>query len=137
MDRATINAGIRWDWFMSGVDPEALPAGTFNPATSYDKCPDGKNNLNANWSDASPTGRTSTLASASCTICSGTARRRSGERRALRERCRPRRRQHHRQRPSEETVGLMDVRPWRDLDGNGSPFDASGRCRWANCRHRR
>ena len=29
------------------VDPETLPASTFNQAVTYDKCPDGKNNLNA------------------------------------------------------------------------------------------
>jgi hypothetical protein len=61
INRATINAGIRWDWFMSSVDPESLPAGSFNQATTYDKCPDGKNNLNANcvgrvtnWKDINP-----------------------------------------------------------------------------------
>ncbi|HEY7284546.1 MAG TPA: carboxypeptidase regulatory-like domain-containing protein, partial [Vicinamibacterales bacterium] len=59
--RATINAGLRWDWFISAVDPETLPAGTFNPSVSYSECPDGKNNLNANcvgqvvnWKDLNP-----------------------------------------------------------------------------------
>ena len=59
--RATINAGVRWDWFISATDPESLPAGTFNPAVTYGDCSDGHNNLNAgctgrvtNWKDFSP-----------------------------------------------------------------------------------
>src|ERR1044071_6392219 len=61
LKRATINAGLRWDWFISGVAPSSLPAGTFNAATSYGKCADGKNDLNANcvgdvtnWKDINP-----------------------------------------------------------------------------------
>ena len=59
--RATINAGLRWDWFISAVDPESLPASTWNAAVDYKECPDGKNNLAqncvgrvANWKDLSP-----------------------------------------------------------------------------------
>jgi len=127
INRATINAGIRWDWFMSSVDPESLPAGSFNQATNYDKCPDGKNNLNANcvgrvtnWKDINPriglsydlfgTGRTAIKASAARYVNGvGLA---GG---SITDNNNP-----------ETTVGLQDVRPWRDLDNNGSPFDGAG-----------
>src|SRR5256885_10919755 len=48
ISRATINAGLRWDWFISSVDPETLPAGSFNQAVSYDTRPDGRNKPKAN-----------------------------------------------------------------------------------------
>jgi len=128
INRATINAGLRWDWFISAVDPETLPAGRFNAAQSFPACPDGKNNLAAgcvgrvvNWKDIDPrvgisydvfgTGRTAVkfsfaryvngvgLAGASTTDNSN----------------------------PENTIGLSDTRSWPvDLDGNGSPFDANG-----------
>jgi hypothetical protein len=127
INRATINAGLRWDWFMSGVDPESLPAGSFNQAVTYDRCPDGKNNLNANcvgqvtnWKDINPriglsydlfgTGRTAIKASVARYVNGvGLA---GG---SITDNNNP-----------ETTVGLLDARPWRDLDGNGSPFDGAG-----------
>ena len=33
--RATVNAGVRWDWFISATDPETLPASTWNSAVSF------------------------------------------------------------------------------------------------------
>ena len=127
INRATINAGLRWDWFISATDPESLPAGTFNSATSYAACPDGQNNLNANctgrvtnWKDLNPrfgisydlfgNGRTAVKASVARYVNGvGLA---GG---SITDNNNP-----------ETTVGLMDVRPWRDLDGNGTPFDANG-----------
>ncbi len=32
--RATVNAGFRWDWFISATDPETLPASTWNSAVT-------------------------------------------------------------------------------------------------------
>ena len=125
--RATINAAVRWDWFISATDPETLPAGTFNQAVTYSECSDGKNNLNqgctgrvANWKDVSPRiglaydlfgdGRTA--------IKFGIARYVNGVGLAagsITDNNNP-----------ETTVGLTDVRAWRDLDGNGSPFTSGG-----------
>ena len=51
-----------------------------------------------------------------------------GERRAVRERRRPRGRQHHRQQqPARRPSASPTCAPWRDLDGNGSPFDIGRR----------
>jgi hypothetical protein len=125
--RATVNAGLRWDWFISSVDPETLPAGTFNQAVSYSTCPDGKNNLNANcvgqvanWKDLNPrvgiaydlfgNGKTAIKASVAryvngVGLAAGSTTDNNNP---------------------ETTVGLSDTRAWRDLDNNGSPFDAAG-----------
>jgi hypothetical protein len=61
INRATINIGARWDWFITAVDPESLPAGTFNAAQDFPACSDGKNNLAQgcvgrvlNWKDIDP-----------------------------------------------------------------------------------
>lgn len=125
--RATINAGIRWDWFISSVDPETLPAGTFNSAVSYANCSDGKNNLNANcvgqvtnWKDINPrlgvaydvfgNGRTAVRASVARYVNGvGLA---GG---SITDNNNP-----------EITAVPSDTRAWKDLDGNGSPFDAAG-----------
>jgi hypothetical protein len=125
--RATINAGLRWDWFISATDPETLPAGTFNSAVSYSECSDGKNNLNqgctgrvANWKDLSPRvgvsfdvfgdGKTAIKVSAARFVNGvGLA---AG---SITDNNNP-----------ETTVGLFDTRAWRDLDNNGSPFTSSG-----------
>jgi hypothetical protein len=125
--RATINAGLRWDWFISATDPESLPAGTFNQAVQYTECADGMNNLSqgctgrvTNWKDISPrvglafdvfgNGKTAVKASVARYVAGiGLA---AG---SLTDNNNP-----------ETTVGLTDVRAWRDLDGNGSPFDAAG-----------
>jgi hypothetical protein len=122
--RATINAGLRYDQFVGATLPETLPAGTFNPAITFSDCPDGKNNLNAgctgtvqNWKDISPRvgvafdlfgdGKTAVKASV--------ARYVAGQAIATADANNP-----------ETTVGTSDTRAWKDLDGNGSPFDSSG-----------
>ncbi len=125
--RATINAGVRWDWFISETRPETLPAGTFNQAVQYNKCSDGLNNLNqgctgrvTNWKDVSPrvgvaldvfgTGKTAIKASVARYVNGvGLA---AG---SITDNSNP-----------ETTVGLSDTRAWRDLDNNGSPFDTAG-----------
>jgi hypothetical protein len=125
--RATINAAVRWDWFISATDPETLPASTWNSAVTYSECSDGRNNLNAgctgrvaNWKDINPRvgiaydlfgdGRTALKAS--------WARYMNGVGLAagsITDNNNP-----------EITVGTTDTRAWRDLDGNGSPFTSAG-----------
>ena len=123
--RATINAGLRFDQFVGATDPETQPAGTFNSAISYANCSDGKNNLNAgctgtvqNWKDMSPrvgiafdvfgNGKTAVKASV--------ARYVAGQAIATADAANP-----------ETTAILTDTRAWKDLDGNGSPFDSNGK----------
>jgi hypothetical protein len=127
INRATINAGLRWDWFISATDPETLPAGTFNQAVTYPQCPDGKNNLNANctgrvtnWKDLNPRFGISydLFGNGKTAIKASVARYVNGVGLAagsITDNNNP-----------ETTVGLSDTRAWRDLDGNGSPFDAAG-----------
>ena len=125
--RATINAGVRWDWFISSTDPESLPAGTFNPAVTFSACDGGRNDLNqgctgrvANWQDISPrvgvafdvfgNGKTAVKASVARYVNGvGLA---AG---SITDNNTP-----------ETTAGRTDTRAWRDLDGNGSPFGAGG-----------
>jgi hypothetical protein len=125
--RATINAGLRWDWFISRTDPETLPAGSFNQSVTYSQCPDGKNNLNqncvgqvANWKDLNPRvgvaydlfGNGKTAIKASVARFVNGVGLSAG---SITDNNNP-----------ETTVGVSDVRAWTDLDKNGSPFDAAG-----------
>jgi hypothetical protein len=125
--RATITGGLRWDWFISETRPETLPASAWNPAVSFDACADGLNNQAQgctgqvlNWKDLSPRvgvafdlfgdGKTAVKASV--------ARYVNGVGLAANS-------QTDNANP-EVSIGQTDTRAWRDLDGNGSPFDASG-----------
>ena len=125
--RATINAGLRWDWFVTEVLPETLPASRWNPAVTYSACADGINNLNQgcvgevlNWKDLSPrfgiafdvfgNGRTAVKASVARYVNGVGLAALSATDNAN----------------PEITIGATDTRAWRDLDGNGSPFDANG-----------
>jgi hypothetical protein len=122
--RATINAGLRYDQFVGATLPETLPAGTFNSAVTYSNCPDGKNNLNAgctgtvqNWKDISPRVGVAfdVFGDGKTAIKASVARYVNGQAIATADANNP-----------ETTVGLTDTRAWKDLDGNGSPFDSSG-----------
>ena len=90
-------------------------------------CPDGKNNLNANcvgrvtnWKDLNPrfgisydlSGNGKTAVKASIARYVNGVGLAAG---SITDNNNP-----------ETTVGLLDARPWRDVDGNGSPFDADG-----------
>ena len=124
VSRATINAGIRFDQFVGATLPETLPAGTFNAAATFSDCPDGKNNLNAgctgrvqNWKDFSPRVGIAfdVFGNGKTAIKASVARYVAGQNIATADANNP-----------ENTVGLTDTRAWRDLDGNGSPFNSAG-----------
>ena len=127
--RATINAGPA----LGLVHQRDRPGERCRPAPStrratYAECPDGKNNLDArlrrdgsqNWKDITPrvgvaydlfgNGRTALKAASRATSTAAA-----------------RGRQHHRQQqPGDDGRPDGHARRGRDLDGNGSPFDAAG-----------
>ena len=124
ISRATINAGVRFDYFVGATQTETLPAGIFNPSVTFADCPDGVNNLNQGctgtvqkWKDISPrlgvafdvfgNGKTAVKASV--------ARYVAGQQIATAD-----------ANNAENTVGLTDTRAWADLDKNGSPFNSAG-----------
>jgi hypothetical protein len=127
ISRATINAGLRYDWFQTATLPESLPSSRWNAATAFADCSDGINNLNqgctgrvANWKDLNPrvgvsfdvfgTGKTAVKASVARYVAGvGLA---AG---SITDNANP-----------ETSIGLTDTRAWRDLDGNGFPFDSAG-----------
>jgi Carboxypeptidase regulatory-like domain len=127
INRATINAGLRYDWFQTATRPESLPASTWNAAMQFADCSDGINNLNqgctgrvANWKDVNPrvgvsfdlfgNGKTALKASVARYVAGvGLAAN------SITDNANP-----------ETTIGITDTRAWRDLDGNGSPFDTAG-----------
>jgi len=124
--RATVNAGLRWDWFIGSTLPETLPANPLNgnqPIT-FNTCPDGKNNLAAgcvgtveNWKDLNPRLGVAydVFGNGKTAVKTSIARYVNGQMIALADSANP-----------EVTVGNTDTRAWRDLDGNGLPFDANG-----------
>jgi hypothetical protein len=130
IQRATINAGIRYDQFIGSTLPESLVASRWNSAVSYGDCPGGVNDLNGtsnggvpctgrvqNWKDISPrlglaydlfgNGRTAVKVSV--------ARYVNGQAIATADANNP-----------EATATTSDQRAWKDLDGNGSPLDSAG-----------
>ena len=129
ISRATINAGLRWDWFISATRSGNAAGRHVQPGGhAISDCSDGKNNLNAglhrpraNWKDISPRARRRVRP----------VRQRQdgdqGQRRALR-------RTASASRPAASPTtttrrrlsALTDTRAWTDLDSNGSPFDAAG-----------
>jgi hypothetical protein len=127
LSRATISAGLRWDWFISETRPETLPASTWNQAITFNECADGLNSLSqgcvgrvANWKDLSPRlGLSYDLFGNGKTAIKGSvARYVNGVGLAaasITDNANP-----------AVTVGLTDTRAWRDLDNNGSPFNATG-----------
>jgi hypothetical protein len=111
--------------------PETLPASTWNPAVTFNDCPDGINNLNQgctgrvlNWKDVSPrvgvsydlfgTGKTAIKASFARYV-NGAGLDNLGRTDGANP---------------EVTVGTTDTRSWTDRapigDNNGSPFDSAG-----------
>ena len=122
--RATINAGLRFDWFQGATLPETLPSSALNPAQTYDNCSDGLNSLQnnctgrvQNWKDISPRLGVSfdVFGDGRTAVKTSFARYVAGQQIAVADAANP-----------QTTVGNLDTRAWRDLDGNGQPFDAAG-----------
>jgi hypothetical protein len=124
MNRLTWNLGLRYDWFIGETQPSEVSPSRFNSGTKFERCPDGKNDSRAgcvgtvqNWKDISPRvgvaidvfgdGRTALKASV--------ARYVAGQQIAVANQDNP-----------VTALGLLDTRPWRDLDGNGLPLDPNG-----------
>jgi hypothetical protein len=123
--RATVNAGLRYDWFIGeSQESDVLPS-RFNSGQHYGKCSDGRNDPEAgcvgtvqNWKDLSPRigvaldvfgdGRTAVKGSA--------ARYVAGQNIAVADDINP-----------VSALSISDRRPWtNDRDGNGLPLDANG-----------
>jgi carboxypeptidase family protein len=123
--RATVNAGVRYDWFIGeSQESDVLPS-RFNGGQHYGQCADGKNDPKAgcvgtvqNWKDFSPRigvaldvfgdGRTAVKGSV--------ARYVNGQNIAVADDINP-----------VSALSITDRRPWtNDLDGNGLPLDANG-----------
>ena len=122
--RATINAGLRFDWFQGSTLPEGLPASTLNEAKQFDACPDGLNSLVNNctgrvqdWKDISPRLGVSfdLFGNGKTALKTSIARYVNGQQIAVAD-----------ANNAETTVGTLDTRAWADLDRNGSPFDSAG-----------
>jgi Carboxypeptidase regulatory-like domain len=111
IQRATINAGVRFDWYREGVLDEDLPAGLWNPAAHFAAFETN------NWKDISPrigvsydvfgTGRTAVKASV--------ARYVNGENVATAAALNP-----------ENTISRTDTRTWTDLNRDFTIFNADG-----------
>jgi hypothetical protein len=104
-----------------------MPASTWNQAVTYSDCPDGINNLNQgctgrvlNWKDLSPRVGVSfdVFGNGKTAVKASFARYVNGVGLSLlstTDNANP-----------EVTVGTSDTRAWRDLDVNGTPFNANG-----------
>ena len=122
--RATINAGLRFDWFIGESLPESLPASALAPAITFPACSNGLNSLAngctgtvENWKDVSPrVGIAYDLfGNGKTALKTSIARYVNGEQIGTANSTNP-----------ETTIGITDTRAWKDLDGNGLPFDANG-----------
>jgi hypothetical protein len=124
MGRITWNLGLRYDHFVGDSRESEILPNRFNSGVRYGRCPDGKANPAQgcagevqNWKDISPrvgfamdlfgNGRTAIKASV--------ARYVAGQNVAIARQANP-----------VEVLTRSDTRQWRDLDGNGLPFDAAG-----------
>ena len=122
--RLTVNAGLRYDWFIGETLPEDLPASQFGAGQHFGPCADGINsNVNQctgrvqNWKDLNPrVGVAYDLFGTGKTALKATfARYVAAEAIGRADSANP-----------ETTLGLQDTRAWKDLDGNGSPLGANG-----------
>jgi carboxypeptidase family protein len=127
VSRATISAGLRLDMFRTSTNPETLPASTWNQAVTFNDCADGINNLSQgctgrvlNWKDLSPRVGVSydLFGNGKTAVKASFARYVNGVGLAAlstTDNANP-----------EVTVLPTDTRAWRDLDGNGTPFNSAG-----------
>ncbi|MGE3957182.1 MAG: carboxypeptidase regulatory-like domain-containing protein [Vicinamibacterales bacterium] len=124
LGRVTLNLGVRYDWFIGETQKSEVLPSRNSAGFVFDTCADGINNPAAgcvgrvqDWKDISPrvgfswdvfgNGRTAIKASA--------ARYVAGQTIAVADDINP-----------VSALSLSDTRPWRDLDGNGLPYDAAG-----------
>jgi len=125
INRMTVNAGLRYDWFIGeSQESDVLPS-QYNAGQHYGKCPDGKNDPKAgcvgtvqNWKDISPRiGVSLDLFGDGKTALKGSvARYVNGQQIAIADDINP-----------VSALSITDRRPWTtDLDGNGSPIAANG-----------
>jgi hypothetical protein len=122
--RATLNLGLRYDWFIGETDPSSIPASALSQAITFNNCPNGQNSLTAgctgvveNWKDIDPRVGISydVFGNGKTAVKASVARYVNGEQIGTANASNP-----------VTTVGLSDTRAWSDTDGNGSPFDANG-----------
>src|SRR5436190_11557091 len=123
--RATVNAGVRYDWFIGASQESDVLPSRFNSGQHYGKCPDGRNDPQAgcvgtvqNWKDLSPRiGVALDLFGDGRTALKGSvARYVNGQNIAVADDINP-----------VSALSITDRRPWtNDLDGNGLPLDANG-----------
>ena len=110
--RATITGGVRYDYFVGYVNDSTLPPSRWNPGAVLSRA--------SRWS----TGRTFLRASASPTICSATARRRS--RRSIARYVAPESNGTAQANNPQTTIGRTDTRTWRDLNGDYTIYNPDG-----------
>ncbi len=136
--RATINAGLRWDWFISAIDPETLPAGTFNAGDRH------RQSARTARTTSTPgcVGRRHQLEGpqpAHRRLLRPVRQRQDGaegERRPLRERRRARGRQHHRQQqPADHRRPDRHARRGATSTTTVRRSTPPARCSWTSCRH--
>jgi hypothetical protein len=124
MGRATLNLGIRYDWFIGETQESSLTPSRINNGVSYTRCADGKNDLKAgctgtvqDWKDLSPRAGVAfdLFGNGRTAVKTAIARYVAGQQIAVANANNP-----------VTALGLEDTRPWTDLDRNGSPYDANG-----------
>lgn len=109
--RATLNLGLRYDWFQGEVLDEDLPASRWNPAVHFSGFPV------QDWKDISPrigvaydlfgNGKTAVKTSIARYVAGETAGQASANN-------------------PQQTIGRTDTRVWRDLNGDFTIFNSDG-----------
>jgi hypothetical protein len=111
LGRATINAGLRYDWFVGQVLDEDLPASRWNNATHFDGF------RVQNWKDLSPRLGVSydLFGNGKTAVKASFARYVNGETVATVAQNNP-----------ETTIGSQDIRTWTDVNGDFTIFNPNG-----------
>jgi len=109
--RATLNLGIRYDWFRGEVLNEDLPASRWNPAVHFD------GSQTQNWKDINPRLGIAYdfLGNGKTAVKTSLARYVNGEAVAFASGANP-----------ETTIGRTDTRTWTDRDGDFTIFNPDG-----------
>jgi outer membrane receptor protein involved in Fe transport len=111
LGRATINAGLRYDWFVGEVQDEELPASRWNPAARFSGF------RVQNWKDLSPRLGVSydLFGNGKTAVKASVARYVNGEAVTTAAANNP-----------QTTIGRTDVRTWTDVNGDYTIFDPMG-----------